>query len=97
MRFAVTYIKVKELKTGEIEFEGPIIGPVVPTRAEADQRCKVIVAASKNIAIMPKIYKIENDFTLETIMEICTEHFDRMKRNILESKEITDKPIRRSK
>lgn len=97
MKFAVTYLKVKELKDGTLEFDGPIIGPVVPTRDEADMRTKAIVASSKNMAIMPKIYKVEGDYTIDSIKEMCNGHFDRLKRNIAESKEITDKPIKRSK
>ena len=96
MKYAITYIKVKKLKTGGLEFEGPIIGPVVPTADEAHQRTKTIVSGSK-IAIISKIYEIDNDYTLDTIMEKCMDYFERKKRTISESTEITNKPIRRSK
>lgn len=97
MRYAVAYIKVKENKEGILEFEGPVVGPVVPTEQEAHERARAIVAASRNAAIMPKIYKVEDNFSIEDILETCTDHFARMRKNIEESKEITDKPIRRSK
>lgn len=97
MRFAVTYLKVREFKDGHLEFEGPIIGPVVPSRTEAETRAKNIVNSTRNGAIMPKIYAVKDDFTIESVLEICTGHFARMRKNIEESKEISNKPIRRSK
>lgn len=97
MRFAVTYLKVKENKDGSVEFEGPIIGPVVPSRTEADDRARVIVQNHRNVAIMPKIYPIQDDYTLDGILKMCVGHFEYLKRNIIESKQITDRPIKKSK
>lgn len=97
MRFAIAYLKVKELKDGSLEFDGPVIGPVVPSRDEAEQRARTIVQNHRNMAIMPKIYVVRDDYTIEEVLHMCQPHFALLKRNIIESKQITDRPIKKSK
>lgn len=97
IRYAVTYMKVKKSKEGKLEFEGPTVGPIVPSMQEANERTRTIVQNSRNVAVFPKVLTVMEDYTVAGILEACEDYYSRLRKNILESREITDKPIKRSK
>ena len=97
MQHVVVFLKVQQSKDGELLFEGPTIGAIVKTDAEANAEAKKIVSSMPRFAIMPKIYVLGNKEDPKTALDMAKKHFEVMKANIEESKEIMDKPIKRSK
>lgn len=93
----VVYLKVQQTKEGELKFEGPILGPVVEGLEKAEEEAKKIVSSMPRIAVIPKIYEMEKGQEPLDILAEVEKHFDILVGNINESKEMMDKPIRRSK
>lgn len=93
----IVYLKVQQTKEGELKFEGPVLGPVTESLEQAEEEAKKIVSSMPRMAIIPKIYEMEGDQEPLDILEEVEKHFDILRDNISESKEIMDKPIHRSK
>lgn len=95
--YVVIYLKVSHSKEGGLEFEGPILGPSSKTEDGANAEAKKIVSSMPRFAVMPKIYQLTDRQTPDEALDIAKKHFEVLKDNIIESKEIMDKPIKRSK
>jgi hypothetical protein len=91
--YVVLYLKARINKDGSLDVDGPMLGPETDTREEADEAAKKIVTTFSRVAIMPRIYELEDWQAVEELIVEVEPHFDRMKTSLWESKQIADKPI----
>jgi len=97
--YLIIYMKVTENKKIGITFNGPFYGPIEPTEEEAKIEAQKIVNENKNCTVITKIFNVDKGQSHSDIMNtIAKSIFDRIKKDIVESRELLDKKrIKRKK
>lgn len=85
--YVVIYIRARDLGD-ELEFEGPFIGQQTTTREEALKAAKSVVDDSRHTVTVPNIFEVSDNEELLDAINRGKKYFDRIKRNMIESKEI---------
>ena len=88
--YVVVYIKVRDLGD-DLEFEGPFIGKQTATRAEAAKAAKEVVDDSRHTVTVPNIFEIPSEEILEDAIGRAKKYFDRIKKSMIESKEMHER------
>ena len=95
-RYIVVFARITEDKEKGMQFDGPFIGPIADTEAEAVLKAKDLTNDPKNGTVVPKIVELyRNDIC--GAMELAQPHFDKLKAQMQESEEIMQRPIKRKK
>lgn len=87
--YIVIYIRVRD-QGDSLEFEGPYIGKQTVTREEAAKAAKAVVYDSRHTVTVPNIFEVSDNEELEDVIVRGRKYFDRIKRNMEESKEILE-------
>jgi hypothetical protein len=90
-------MKVNEDKKDGIVFSGPYYGPVAMVEREANKAAKDLSNQAKSGAVISKIFPIENGQQFGEAMVQAKPIFDRIKCDMLEARELMDRPIRKKK
>jgi hypothetical protein len=98
MQYVVIYMRVQEGKKG-LAFNGPFYGPgdIHDTNEEAEAEVRALINDNKSGTIMAKIFAIPEDKSFTTAMSLAKPIFQRMKEDIIETKEMIDRPVARRK
>jgi hypothetical protein len=92
--YVVIYIRVRDLGD-DLEFEGPFVGKQTLTRAEAVLAAKEVVDDSRHTVTVPNIFEFPDEEAIEEVIARGKKYFDRIKKNMTESKEILERPNRK--
>ena len=85
--YVIIYIRARDLGDS-LEFEGPFIGQQVSSRAEAAEAAKNVIDDSRHTMTVPNIFEIADDEEIFAAIARGRKYFDRIKQNMIESKEI---------
>lgn len=96
MEYAIIYVRITDDKTEGIEFSGPWLGATEKTKEAADLTVMKMTAESKGSAIIAKIFELADD-NYGYVKQLANRYFERVQKEMNESKEILDRPIKRRK
>ena len=92
MQYVIMYVRLTDDKKAGISFNGPWFGSTEYTKTAAEFEISKLVAESKGSAIIAKIFELYNDQYSE-VRKIADRYFDRIKKEMNESKEMLDRPV----
>ena len=98
MQYVVIYMRVQEGKKGLV-FNGPFYGQgdVHKTNGAAEDEIRMLINSNKSGTIMAKIFDVKDGESFTTAMTKARPIFQRMKEDIIETKEMIDRPVARRK
>jgi hypothetical protein len=89
-------MKISEDKK-EITFSGPFYGEISESNREAEVSAKKLVDETRSGAVITRIFKLPDNKPFAYAMEQARPIFDRIKSDMLEAKQIIDRPVPRKK
>lgn len=96
MQFVIIYMRIQETKK-DLVFNGPFYGNIHNTYEDAEIDIKDLVNNSKSGTILAKVFNVLDDQPFTIAMEKARPVFERMKKDIIETKEMIDRPVYRRK
>lgn len=98
MQHIVIYIRVQEGKKGLV-FNGPFYGQggIHETKLGAENEIRALINNSKSGTVMAKFFTIKDNESFTRAMNKARPIFQRMKEDIIETKEMIDRPVARRK
>ena len=93
VQYVIVYMKITEDKIDGLVFSGPFYGPIAKSAEGAKTKARELSNKTRSGAVVTRIYDIPDGLTFSAAMEKARPIFSRIKRDMLEAKQIVDRPV----
>jgi hypothetical protein len=93
VQYVVIYMKVSEDKEGGMVFNGPFYGPIENSESKAKSEAHKLSNSTRSGAVVSKVVPIPDRQPFTDAMDKMRPIFERIKKDMVEAKEIADRPV----
>jgi hypothetical protein len=86
-------MKVHEDKEEGLVFNGPFYGPIALNETDAKRAARDLSNQTRSGAVISRIYAIKESETFSVAMDKAKPIFERIKTDMVEAKQIVDRPV----